>query len=302
MGAGGDCCAVNRCFKLVALRPHRQRIEQACGPPMRPIQASRPMKKYAPLENHLRTLGTESVRMSFAEIEALVGELPASATGYGSSFWSNMEKENVHVQADAWKRAGWKTAGHSISGQYVDFERVERVKLPDEERSKNESSRSGADSNPHTGSEGDLDDWRLEDVDQMTAIAVRSGQPRFRANLLRLYGGTCPVTGSQVEPLLEAAHIVPYSVERSYRVTNGVPLRSDIHTLFDRHLLTIGPQGVIRVSRALLGTEYWQYDGQPMRVQPEDVNHRPGADALAYHNRLFDDQESTSHTVKAGLL
>src|SRR5690349_6977301 len=41
-------------------------------------------------------------------------------------------------------------------------------------------------------------------------IALRQGQPAFRAALMAAYGGTCCITGYRTEPVLEAAHIAPY--------------------------------------------------------------------------------------------
>jgi hypothetical protein len=45
----------------------------------------------------------------------------------------------------------------------------------------------------------------------MRAICVRRGRPAFRAALLAAYGGRCAITDCDVEDVLEAAHISPYS-------------------------------------------------------------------------------------------
>ena len=74
------------------------------------------------------------------------------------------------------------------------------------------------------------------------AIVQRQGQGRFREALLANYGGRCPITGCDLPEALEAAHIVPYNGEQTNHPANGLPLRADIHTLFDLHLLSIEPE------------------------------------------------------------
>lgn len=100
-------------------------------------------------------------------------------------------------------------------------------------------------------------------VDEVTykAIKTRRGQPEFRKALLSIYGGRCCITGCIIEGLLEAAHIVPHSVDTNYSVTNGLLLRSDIHTLYDLNLVGIDGDGKVFVSSALKESEYWEFHG-----------------------------------------
>lgn len=73
---------------------------------------------------------------------------------------------------------------------------------------------------------------------------ARPEQAAFRAALMTAYGGKCVVTGCRVEPVLQAAHILPFSeyIELRNDVTNGLLLRADIHILFDKSLLSINPE------------------------------------------------------------
>lgn len=70
---------------------------------------------------------------------------------------------------------------------------------------------------------------------------ARDGQATFRVNVLRIYGERCAVSGCSTAAVLEAAHIEPFDGMHSHRVTNGLPLRADIHALFDADLLGIDP-------------------------------------------------------------
>lgn len=115
-----------------------------------------------------------------------------------------------------------------------------------------------------TVSEDDVRESAESPVDEKTfrEISTRRGQPEFRKQLLAAFQGKCCVTGSEVIGVLEAAHIVPFSEKPDYSVTNGLLLRSDIHTLFDLDILRITPSGRVEISEQLKGSEYEQYAGQ----------------------------------------
>lgn len=72
----------------------------------------------------------------------------------------------------------------------------------------------------------------------MRTVKIRRGQPKFRKKLLSLYD-SCMVSGCKIEDVLEACHIVPYSVSHDNSPENGILLRSDLHTLLDCGLLSI---------------------------------------------------------------
>lgn len=113
-------------------------------------------------------------------------------------------------------------------------------------------------------------------------VAVREGQPRFRASLIDAYGGRCAVSGTAVVRVLEAAHISPYRGAHSNTVTNGLLLRSDIHTLFDAKHLAITPQLRIEVDPALEETPYWGFRGRDIRL-PSKNSQFPDSNALQQH-------------------
>ena len=122
------------------------------------------------------------------------------------------------------------------------------------------------------------------------SIIYRRGQPKFRQDLLCAYGGRCAVTGCDAEAALEACHIVPYREEGTNRVTNGLLLRADIHTLFDLHLITVDSVAeTVLVAPSLKGTTYGDLQGLPMKM-PADKTRRPNQADLAEHRQ---DAEST---------
>ena len=99
-------------------------------------------------------------------------------------------------------------------------------------------------------------------------VAVRQGQPKFRENILEAYGRRCAISGCNLEWVLQAAHISPYNGVASNHVSNGLPLRADLHTLFDLGLIMIDSDTrTVSVSSGLVGTEYEQYSGVPLLSQ-----------------------------------
>jgi putative restriction endonuclease len=114
-------------------------------------------------------------------------------------------------------------------------------------------------------------------------IAIRRGQQGFRQRLLEAFDGSCCISGSRVEVVLEAAHIRPYRGVSSHTAGNGLLLRADLHSLFDLGLLTVMPFGSVRVAPQLHGSEYEQFDERQI-LRPTDPSHKPDATALREHN------------------
>jgi putative restriction endonuclease len=95
------------------------------------------------------------------------------------------------------------------------------------------------------------------------------------------------VTGEKTLPVLEAAHIRPVAALGQHRVDNGLLLRSDIHTLFDRGYVTVTPDHRFRVSPRLKqdwqnGRVYYQFDGSPIWV-PKHEDDQPSREQLEWH-------------------
>ncbi len=136
------------------------------------------------------------------------------------------------------------------------------------------------------GSETEDEDVGRPDEVQQRAIKIRRGQAQFREKLLAAYGRTCAVTGCKVVDLLEAAHIQPHADEPNYRVTNGLLLRADIHTLFDLNLLSVDALRCVQLAPTLLNSEYRGYEGKRLR-QPDLPSEMPDMNALDRRYREF---------------
>jgi putative restriction endonuclease len=119
-------------------------------------------------------------------------------------------------------------------------------------------------------------------------VVPRLGQGGFRVVVMEGYERRCAVTGEKTLPVLEAAHIRPYSEEGPHAISNGIFLRSDLHTLFDRGYITITNDYHVTVSRRIRdefsnGREYYAFDGKKLQVVPQSSADRPLKEYLEWH-------------------
>jgi hypothetical protein len=116
-------------------------------------------------------------------------------------------------------------------------------------------------------------------------VALRRGQPKFRAELMAAYEGRCAITGCDVPEALEAAHIVPYRGPTTNHVSNGLLLRADIHTLFDLGLISVDEEMRVVVSERLANSQYGKLARKAIRL-PSEQGKFPSRSALAEHRSI----------------
>jgi len=131
---------------------------------------------------------------------------------------------------------------------------------------------------PELKANPEIVEFVIDDI-TLRAIKTRRGQPEFRKTLLLTYNGKCCISGCSIESVLEAAHIIPHSIETNYKISNGLLLRADIHTLFDLNLIGIDQKGTVQISVDLTDSEYESYRGvslkQPMLAATKNnLEHR----------------------------
>ena len=119
-------------------------------------------------------------------------------------------------------------------------------------------------------------------------IRPRLGQGAFRSEVVDAYGRRCAVTRERTLPALDAAHIRPYSEGGEHKVSNGLLLRRDIHSLFDLGYVTVTPDLRFEVSRKIReqfenGRNYYSLHGSKVYV-PEKPLPTPEAEILEWHN------------------
>lgn len=120
-------------------------------------------------------------------------------------------------------------------------------------------------------SEADKDTPALMDEDQRQIverqIKQRRGQKTFRDQLLKS-NPTCAITGCKLVDILEAAHIDAYRNDSHNHISNGLLLRSDIHTLYDLNLCAINPTTkTIHFSADALKNGYSKFEGLKIGIK-----------------------------------
>jgi putative restriction endonuclease len=120
-------------------------------------------------------------------------------------------------------------------------------------------------------------------------VNPRLGQGAFRVVVTDAYARRCAVTGESTLPVLEAAHILPFSENGPHTASNGLLLRSDFHKLFDLGLITVTPDLSIEISTRIReewfnGKAYYRLHGRQLASVPQDPKLRPSAAFLQWHN------------------
>ena len=120
-------------------------------------------------------------------------------------------------------------------------------------------------------------------------VYPRLGQGAFRVMVTEAYHRRCAISGERTLPVLEAAHIQPYSQQGPHNPNNGLLLRQDVHTLFDRGYLTISEDLHVEVSKRIRedfgnGKEYYSFHGRQLLELPDNVQERPSTQFIRWHN------------------
>ena len=84
-------------------------------------------------------------------------------------------------------------------------------------------------------------------------VRVRVNQSFFRSSILASYNSKCCITGLAIPELLNASHIIPWSVDTKNRInpSNGLCLNAIHDRAFDRGLLTITPDYKVKLSSSI---------------------------------------------------
>jgi putative restriction endonuclease len=127
-----------------------------------------------------------------------------------------------------------------------------------------------------------------------STLKVRLHQRSFRERVLRAYRQQCALCRLRHEELLDAAHIIPDADEMNEPIVpNGLSLCKLHHAAYDRHFLTVRPDHVIEVRKAILDED----DG-PMLLHGLKGMH--GQKIVLPHSReLYPDPERLERRYQA---
>lgn len=116
---------------------------------------------------------------------------------------------------------------------------------------------------------------------------ARPGQAKFRREVFDLYDASCILSGCKIRSALDAAHVVSHNGDAFWdQAENGIPLRRDLHGMFDAFLWSIDPATNLVSFAQSLSAELVEED--PIQaLDGMTVRHRVPAPALAHHFSLF---------------
>ena len=102
-------------------------------------------------------------------------------------------------------------------------------------------------------SEVELFDLPKEGKEREVLVKVRVNQSFFRKTVLAAYDFKCCITGLEIPELLNASHIIPWSKDKANQINprNGLCLNAIHDRAFDRGLLTVTPELMIKVSKSV---------------------------------------------------
>jgi putative restriction endonuclease len=122
-------------------------------------------------------------------------------------------------------------------------------------------------------------------------IFVRSGV--FKREIPKIYDYQCAISGMRVESttnaqLVDACHIIPFAISKDDTITNGISLSPNLHRAFDRGLLTINADYVVRISPAIKENEspysLRQFEGKQINL-PIETKYYPSIENLNWHRK-----------------
>lgn len=139
----------------------------------------------------------------------------------------------------------------------------------------------------------DLDELQVEgngstSTTRSTLVDARLGQGRYRSDLMRVWDGSCAVTGCCVAALLRASHCKPWrDSDNQERLDphNGLMLTANLDALFDARLISFDEDGAMLVSAAITEEE------REALGLPAPLRRRPGPELggyLRHHRERFD--------------
>jgi predicted restriction endonuclease len=115
----------------------------------------------------------------------------------------------------------------------------------------------GKSSNSNISKKGQISNQRLNNfkkpnkTERKGLITSRVGQGYYRQQIIEKWGGRCPITGINIQSILIASHIVPWSEssdDERLDVENGILLSPSYDALFDKHLISFENDGNIIIS------------------------------------------------------
>jgi putative restriction endonuclease len=228
------------------------------------------------------TFGEKNGAASFAEFAAMIRSLSPDSHDANPEIGCTLLALPEFFRTEDFLRVPGDWASNIVRGKSYDDSTVEGARLVEEARA---IRRAGV--SPGQGG------WRVSEREAEYSAPylakARLGQGTFRALVTDAYERRCAITGENILPVLEAAHIKPFAEQGPSKLSNGLLLRSDFHKLFDLGYITVTPDLRIEVSSRIReewfnGKAYYRLHGEKLASSPRQPWCVPGGEYLRWHN------------------
>lgn len=125
-------------------------------------------------------------------------------------------------------------------------------------------------------------------------IFIRSSV--FKREIVKIYDNTCCITGLRIDTiinasLLDACHIIPFSLSHNDSITNGFALCPNMHRAFDRGLISIDDNYCVIISKDFTEPKksvysLQQFSGQEILL-PQEKRFYPSQKNFDWHRKEF---------------
>ncbi|MGJ5642881.1 HNH endonuclease [Formosa sp. S-31] len=132
---------------------------------------------------------------------------------------------------------------------------------------------------------------KLDDNAFEEELFVRGGL--FKKTIPKIYNYSCCISDMKVlsstnAQMIDACHIMPFSISRDDTIPNGISLSPNLHRAFDRGLITINKDYIVRVSPTILENDsvysISQFEGKQISL-PSNIKWYPSPECLSWHNK-----------------
>jgi len=132
---------------------------------------------------------------------------------------------------------------------------------------------------------------KLDDDEYQEEIFVRGGL--FKKTIPKIYNYQCCISGMKIETstnaqMVDACHIIPFSISHDDTIPNGISLSPNLHRAYDRGLITINKDYIVRISPTVMDNNsvysISQFEGAKLLL-PKTTKWYPSPESLIWHTK-----------------
>ena len=132
---------------------------------------------------------------------------------------------------------------------------------------------------------------KLDDDEYQEEIFVRGGL--FKKTIPKIYNYQCCISGMKIETstnaqMVDACHIIPFSLSHDDTIPNGISLSPNLHRAYDRGLITINKDYIVRISPTVKDNKsvysISQFEGVKLLL-PKTTKWYPSPESLIWHTK-----------------